>query len=112
MSQLFERLQTLASDLDNDDEGVQDPEKAADELTNYAKANKEELPTAWSFMESAVEDFRIAAKERIRRVRDKNPYSQTERNWVGTNSGWMVDGSPDKLINKYNDLVGRSNSTH
>ena len=89
-----------------------DFEKAADELTNYAKANKEELPTAWSFMESAVEDFRIAAKERIRRVRDKKPYSQTERNWVGTNSGWMVDGSPDKLINKYNDLVGRSNSTH
>ena len=64
-----------------------DFEKAADELTNYAK-------------------------ERIRRVRDKKPYSQTERNWVGTNSGWMVDGSPDKLINKYNDLVGRSNSTH
>lgn len=28
----LERLQTLASDLDNDDEGVQDPEKAADEL--------------------------------------------------------------------------------
>lgn len=28
----LERLQTLASDLDNDDEGVPDPEKAADEL--------------------------------------------------------------------------------
>lgn len=89
-----------------------DFEKAADELSAYAKANKDELPTAWSIMDSAVEDFRITAKERIRRVRDKKPYSQTERNWVGTSSGWMVDGSPDKLIRKYNDLVSRSNSTH
>lgn len=87
-------------------------EQAADELAAYAKAHKNELPTAWSFMDSAVENFRIAAKERIRRIRDKKPYSQTERNWVGTSSGWMVNGSPDKLVRQYNELVSRSNSIH
>lgn len=86
-------------------------EQAADGLTVYAKDHKDELPTSWSFMESAVEEFRIAAKERVRRVRDKKPYSQTESNWVGTSSGWMVEGSPDKLIREYNELVSRSNST-
>ena len=88
-----------------------DFEQAADGLAAYAKEHKDELPTTWSFMDSAVEDFRIAAKARIRRVRDKKPYTQTERNWVGTSSGWMVEGSPDKLVREYNELVSRSNST-
>lgn len=87
-----------------------DFEKAADELGVYAKANKDELPVAWSSMDSAIEDFRIAAKERIRRVRDKKPYSQGELIQLQAGSGWMVDGSADKLIRKYNDLVSRSNS--
>ena len=98
-------------DMDKATAKLAEYEKAADELANYAKDNKDELPVAWSAMDSSVENFRIAAKERIRRVRDKKPYSQTERSWVGTNSGWMVEGSPDKLVNKYNELVSRSNST-
>lgn len=109
--QLANLLSEDSFDLNQATAQLAEFEQAADELAAYAKVHKNELPTAWSFMDSAVENFRIAAKERVRRVRDKKPYSSTERNWVGTSSGWMVNGSPDKLIRKYNELVSRSNST-
>jgi hypothetical protein len=48
-----------------------------------------------------------AAKELMRRVRDKKPLTGMERSWVGTSSGWMVEGSPDKLLHQYNEMVSR-----
>ena len=66
----------------------------------------------WSMMDSSIESFRIAAKERVRRVRDKKSYSQSEIMRLNGSSGWTVDGSAEKLVRQYNELVGRSNSTH
>lgn len=59
---------------------------------------------------SAADDFLKASKELMRRVRDRKPFNDFERRQLGTAGGWMVDGSPDKVINKYNDLVQRRSS--
>lgn len=84
-------------------------EKATDALVDYAKAHKDEQPMMWSSMESALESYRVAAKERLRRVRDKTPYSQGDRMMLNANSGWMISGSPDKLVRNYNELITTSN---
>ena len=84
-------------------------EKTTDALVDYAKAHKDEQPMMWSSMESALESYRVAAKERLRRVRDKTPYSQGDRMMLNANSGWMISGSPDKLVRNYNELITTSN---
>lgn len=56
---------------------------------------------------SSCDNFLKAAKELMRRVRDKKPFSGIERSWVGTASGWMVEGSPDKLVHQYNEMISR-----
>ncbi|MFV0678711.1 YiiG family protein [Ottowia sp.] len=85
-------------------------EKTADELVAYAKAHEDERPMMWSSVDQHLETFRVAAKERLRRVRDKTPYNSGERMIVGTDGEWMVKGSPGKLVHAYNDLIKSSNS--
>ena len=86
----------------------------ADTLQSHA----EELETALSTMRSNTpeggmggmfvdggEKFVKAVKELMRRVREKKPFDSTERQWVGTSSGWMVEGSPDKVVYEYNNMI-------
>lgn len=54
---------------------------------------------------SAADNFIKATKDLMRRVRDKKPFNSTERGWLGTPAGWMVEGSPDKVVHEYNSLV-------
>ncbi|SQI44285.1 Uncharacterised protein [Leminorella richardii] len=56
-----------------------------------------------------ADSYAKAAKERIRRVRDKEPYSRGEQMNLGTSGEWMVNGSVGKLIKEYNSLVGDYN---
>ena len=49
-------------------------------------------------------------KQLMRRVRDKVPYSQGDRMMLNAGSGWMVEGSPQRLMRDYNELVGAYNS--
>lgn len=84
-------------------------EKAADELAQFTKANPNGLPMMWSMYASRVEEFRKAAKERMRRVRDKTPYSQGDLMMINAGSGWMISGTPEKVVKGYNDLVSSSN---
>ncbi|MBN3214453.1 YiiG family protein [Pectobacterium polaris] len=83
-------------------------EDNADALIELTKQPDTVKPRTWSLMDSPLENYRISAKERLRRVRDKTPYSQGERMLL-ENSGWMVEGSADKLIKNYNSLVESSN---
>jgi hypothetical protein len=64
---------------------------------------------AGSFLSNAAEEYRVAAKERMRRVRDKEPYSQGEKMHLTPDAGWMVKGSPYKLLRAYNDLISAAN---
>ncbi|WP_027015562.1 YiiG family protein [Comamonas composti] len=84
-------------------------EDNADALIALTKQDDADTPRMWS-LDSPLEDFRTAAKQRLRRVRDKTPYSNGERALLaGASSGWMVDGSPAKLVQNYNRLVESSN---
>lgn len=54
--------------------------------------------------------FLIAAKQLMRRVRDKVPYSSGEKMLLDADGGgWMVEGSPGRLLHDYNELVDSYN---
>jgi hypothetical protein len=80
-------------------------EQTIDEM-NKASGDK---PGMWSSYQSSVENFRKAAKDLWRRQRDKTPYAIGEKSLLGTSGGWMVEGSPDKLLRDYNTMVDDSN---
>ncbi len=74
----------------------------------YAGANKDAVG---SMFVSHSKEFLTTAKQLMRRLRDKTPYSQGERMILGTGQGaWMVEGSPARLTRDYNQLVGAYNS--
>lgn len=90
---------------------------SADTLQSHA----EELETALSTLRSNTpqggmsgmfsdngEKFVKAVKELMRRVREKKPFAGHERDWVGTQSGWMVEGSPDRVVHEYNNMIRTS----
>jgi hypothetical protein len=81
---------------------IDDFEKAVDELKGAAGSR----PLS-SLYVSSCDEFLIASKELMRRVRDKKPFSDFDKRQLGTSAGWMIDGSPDKLINKYNEMIQR-----
>jgi len=80
-------------------------DKAIEEMEK-APGNK---PVGWSSYKDGVEDFLKAAKELWRRQRDKTPYKSGEKMLMDGGSAWMVDGTPDKLLKKYNAMVDASN---
>jgi len=41
----------------------------------------------------------------MRRIRDKTPYSQGDRMMLSGGGGWMVEGSPPRLLRDYNQLI-------
>ncbi|MFN4119188.1 YiiG family protein [Acidovorax sp.] len=85
-------------------------EKLTDEALAFVKPIQDDLPHGWSSFERTAEEFRKASKERYRRVRDNVPYTSGERMMLKPGSAWMVDGSVEKLVKAYNDLVEASNA--
>jgi len=45
----------------------------------------------------------------MRRVRDHEPYSAGDRMIMNSGSGWMVEGSPQRLLRDYNQLIDAYN---
>jgi hypothetical protein len=75
---------------------------------DYAGANKD-ARIGSSFINEA-KGFLTTAKQLMRRIRDKVPYSQGDRMILNTGSGaWMVEGSPARLRRDYNQLIGSYN---
>ncbi len=85
-------------------------ETLTDEALAFVEPIKDDAPHGWSSFERTAEEFRKASKERFRRVRDNVPYTSGERMMLKPGSGWMVDGSVEKLVKAYNDLVTASNA--
>jgi hypothetical protein len=54
---------------------------------------------------SNAKSFLTTAKQLMRRIRDKVPYSQGDRMMLGGGGGWMVEGSPPRLLRDYNQLI-------
>jgi hypothetical protein len=49
------------------------------------------------------------AKLLMRRIRDRVPYSSGDRMMLNAGSGWMVEGSPPRLLRDYNQLIDSYN---
>jgi len=62
-----------------------------------------------SFFISNAKSYLVTAKQLMRRIRDKVPYSQGDRMMLGSGGGWMVEGSPQRLMRDYNQLVDSYN---
>lgn len=74
------------------------------ELEEYASKNPKERIN--SSLISSSKTFLVSAKELMRRVRDKVPYSDGDRMMMGQpGAGWMVQGSPARLMRDYNQLI-------
>ncbi len=59
---------------------------------------------------SNARSFLVTAKAVMRRIRDKVPYSAGDKMMLGNEgSGWMVEGSPPRLLRDYNQLVDAYN---
>jgi hypothetical protein len=54
---------------------------------------------------SSAKSYLTSAKQLMRRIRDNVPYSTGDRMMLNANSGWMVEGSPQRLMRDYNQLV-------
>jgi hypothetical protein len=55
------------------------------------------------------DDLDGAAKKMRRRLKDGEAYDAMERGWVDTSAGWMVDGSADDVLAKYEKIVDEFN---
>jgi len=63
-------------------------------------------PKIGSFFISNAKSYLVTAKQLMRRVRDNVPYSAGDKMMLNNaGSGWMVEGSPDRLLRDYNQLV-------
>jgi hypothetical protein len=54
---------------------------------------------------SNAKSFLTTAKQLMRRIRDNVPYSTGDKMMLNANSGWMVEGSPPRLMRDYNQLI-------
>lgn len=86
---------------------LEDYEAILKATETYADANKDSKIGS-SFV-STAKSFLTTAKQLMRRVRDKVPYSQGDKMMLDAGGGWMVEGSPARLTRDYNQLVGSYN---
>ncbi len=103
------RAQTASQqDLKAIAKALEDYEAILKATEAYADANKD-AKIGSSFVSSG-KTYLTTAKQLMRRIRDKVPYSQGEKMILDTGGGaWMVEGSPARLTRDYNQLVGSYN---
>ena len=58
-----------------------------------------------SFFIGNAKSFLTTAKQLMRRIRDKVPYSTGDKMMLSGGGGWMVEGSPPRLLRDYNQLI-------
>lgn len=63
-----------------------------------------------SMFVDTAKKFLATAKQRMRRIRDHVPYSDGDKMMIDAGSGWMIEGSPQRLLRDYNALVDGYNS--
>jgi len=58
----------------------------------------------------SAKGFLTSSKQLMRRIRDKVPYSQGDRMMINAGGGEMIEGTPQRLLRDYNQLVNAYNS--
>lgn len=83
-------------------QALNDYEAAAKELESAASADDQKIGSMFT---SSAKSFLTSAKQLMRRIRDKTPYSQGDKMMINAGSGWMIEGSPERLLRDYNQLI-------
>jgi hypothetical protein len=88
--------------------------KALNEYEAIVKATEESAaadggPKIGSIFIGSTKSFLTTAKQLMRRLRDKTPYSQGDLMMMNSGGGWMIEGSPQRLTRDYNQLVDAYN---
>ncbi len=103
----------LVSDPDKPDMAKINPaleayEAAVQALDQFGSAHSGAVD---SFLISNAKSYLTSAKELMRRIRDKTPYSAGDRMMLSQQgAGWMVEGSPPRVNRDYNQLVDSFNN--
>ncbi len=79
---------------------IEDFEKTVEAM----RSTKSSKMMADSYVRSC-DEFTKALKEMMRRIRDGKKFNESERRFIAMGSGWMVEGSPGKVIKAYNDMI-------
>lgn len=87
-------------------EALNDYEATAKVAEEFAAANKDKIGS--SFIGDS-KTFLVTAKQLMRRIRDKVPFSSGDRMLLNGPGAWMVEGSPARLTRDYNALVDSYN---
>lgn len=87
-------------------QALNDYEAATKELENAANADSQKIG---SMFVSSAKSYLTSAKQLMRRIRDKTPYSQGDKMMINAGSGWMIEGSPERLLRDYNQLIDAYN---
>jgi len=58
-----------------------------------------------SMFVSNAKSFLTTAKQLMRRIRDKVPYSTGDKMMLNAGGGWMIEGSLPRLLRDYNQLI-------
>lgn len=81
-----------------------------EETVKGAEQVSGETPKIGSMFISNAKSYLVTAKQLMRRQRDKVPYSAGERMMLNQQgAGWMIEGSPPRLLRDYNQLVDAFN---
>jgi hypothetical protein len=82
-----------------------------DQLKDAPKDSEGPLTQSYfSSFEGQAKDFQKNAKAFMRRIRDKKPYSNWDRDKLGSTSEWMLEGSPGQMNYSYNRALGTFNN--
>jgi hypothetical protein len=93
------------------DTATPDVARITEALNEYESTVKalEQLPAddakIGSFFTGNAKSFLTTAKQLMRRIRDHVPYSTGDKMMLSAGSGWMVEGSPPRLLRDYNQLI-------
>ena len=58
-----------------------------------------------SFFIGNAKTFLTSAKQLMRRIRDKVPFSQGDRMMINAGGGEMIEGTPQRMLRDYNSLI-------
>ena len=74
-----------------------------------ATAGAGDGPKIGSLFMNDANAYLVTAKQLMRRIRDHVPYSSGDEMMINAGSGWMVEGSPARLVRDYNELIDAYN---
>lgn len=106
---LADTLQKESFSADVAAQQIQALDSLLQETATYTSQNHSDVPRMWSPVQRAGEEYLKVSKERMRRIRDKTPYSSSDKVMADAGAHELIRGSSAQVIRAYNSLVSYSN---